>query len=86
MSDADLAELQRLAEEAELWTIYPQFYVMREDEVCIDGMMIILERRTATNYSYSEGNAQCTLGRSQLAVAAKMMEMAGRPGLKSLLP
>ena len=83
---ADFEALQALVAEAGLWSSYPQFYVEAETapgsgEICLDGLTVVLERVDARGYRYSEGNAQCTLGREQLRVVAKLFELANRPGL-----
>lgn len=84
---SDFEELQHLIRQANLWSIYPQFFVVGDDDnsICIDGMSVILERRNEGGYRYSEGNAQCTLGDAQRAVAAKMMQMANHADLQGLL-
>ena len=86
VSEKDYQELQQLIRDAKLWSIYPEFYQFTDDRaICIDGMLVIFERTNAAGYRYSEGNAQCTLGAGQLAVAAKFMEIAKHSGLERLL-
>lgn len=80
----DFAALEGLIAEAGLWRIDPQFYVETgSDEICLDGLTVVFERVDASGYRYAEGNAQCTLGRAQLRVVAKIFELANRPGLAS---
>ena len=87
VSKNDFDELALAATQAKLWDIYPQFFVRNAvpNEICVDGMMLVFERVDATGYRYAEGNAQCALGQAQLAVAAKLMTIAGRPDLERFL-
>jgi len=87
VTGADVAELIRLIDDAGLWRVYPQFWVSDDgpNEICIDGITVVFERSSASGYGYSEGNAQCTMGQNQKAVAAKMMQMAGRADMEMLL-
>ena len=85
VNDADIADLQVLFAKAKLWSTYPQFFVTGRDEICLDGETIVLEKVDRDGYRYAEGNAQCTLGPAQLAVAAKLLNMAHHPELRNLL-
>jgi hypothetical protein len=85
--DADYKELLELIDKSDLWTIYPEFWVLKPSsgEICIDGEPIVFERVNAQGYRYSEGNAQCTLAPKQLAVAAKLIQMSGQRDQEWLL-
>jgi hypothetical protein len=76
VSPADLAALDGLVAKSKLWTIYPEYWHLREGDICVDGVEMVMERATAEGYRVSEANAQCTAPASMLAVAAKMVDMA----------
>jgi hypothetical protein len=80
-------ELSLLIREAGLWSVYPEFRrrPLPENEICLDGENVIFEKADDAGYRYSEGNAQCDLGERQIAVAAKMLELAHRKALQDLL-
>lgn len=87
VSREQLTKLEKNIEAAGLWTIFPQFFVEEpgRDDICIDGMTVILERVDTRGYRYAEGNAQCTLGALQTAVAETLVRMAKQPDLMTLL-
>jgi hypothetical protein len=85
VKEADLAELLALIARAKLWSIYPQFYVGDSKEICLDGETVVLEKVDRDGYRYAEGNAQCTLGPAQRAVAAKLLDMAHHPELERVV-
>lgn len=79
VSAAEMAELRALIARSGLWEIYPQFWNEDPDDFCLDGVTVIFERVDASGYRYAQGNSPCTLGRDQLAVAARIMHLAGEP-------
>jgi len=88
VSGVDVQELEALIAKSKLWEIYPQFWqstATGPGAICLDGMTVIFETVSSAGYRYSEGNAQCTLAPAQLAVAAKLMRMAGHTDLERLL-
>jgi hypothetical protein len=71
----DLARLDVLIAQSRLWRLYPEYW--ESEDICVDGVQLIMERATAEGYRFSEANAQCTAPRDYLEVAAQMIDMAG---------
>lgn len=71
------------AAKGRLWTLYPETWdVSDEDEqICLDGIDILLERVDSKGYGISQGNSPCTAPQEMLDVMNKMIETAGlKPG------
>jgi hypothetical protein len=76
VSAAAVARLDALISQSKLWGIYPQYWQYPAGEICVDGVEMIMERASTQGYRFSEGNAQCTMPSSVLAVAAQMIDIA----------
>jgi hypothetical protein len=78
----ELANLDALVAKSNLWKTYPEYWVFGKEanEICLDGVELIVERATADGYRFSEGNAQCTAPRSMLLLAAEMIRLAHSRG------
>lgn len=78
--------LQALIADAGLYEFYPEVWeYSNEDEICIDGMQILLERRDHTGYGVSMANAQCTAPVKVRAIAQKFIDIAGDKRANRLL-
>lgn len=72
---ADFASLQALIAKSTVWEVYPEFWPFYD--VCLDGVGIVMERRTIEGYRYSEGNVQCSIPSSMRAIAEQVVTLAG---------
>jgi hypothetical protein len=77
VSRARFDTLQRAFQRANLWHLYPEFYPMTGDNICVDGMELIFERADANGYRFSTANAQCTAPGAMLQAAATMIDISG---------
>lgn len=68
--------LRQTFERARLWHIYPEFYQMTGDNICVDGMELIFERADANGYRFSTANAQCTAPPAMIEAAAALIELS----------
>lgn len=75
VSRRQMARLDALIARSGLWGFYPEFW--SSEDICMDGEIMVLERRTPEAYSYSEGNTYCTTPDRVNAVWLKMIELAG---------
>jgi len=86
VSSKEVEQLQTLIADADLYEFYPEVWEYSdEDEICIDGMQILLERRDHTGYGVSMANAQCTAPSEVKAIAQKFIDMAGDKRANRLL-
>jgi hypothetical protein len=76
VSPARLAALDDAIERAGIWKIQPEFWQTPEGEICVDGVMMIMERVDARGYRFSEANAQCSAPGPMLNLAAQMIALA----------
>ncbi|MGF7146836.1 hypothetical protein FHS96_000445 [Sphingomonas zeicaulis] len=75
VSRREMAQLDALIAKSNLWEFHPEFWT--SEDICVDGEIMVLERRTPAAYSYSEGNTYCTTPDKVDAVWLKMIEIAG---------
>jgi hypothetical protein len=72
-----MAELRGLFAPARLWSSQSQVYGMSDEYICIDGEEMAFERANADGYRVAAANAQCGAPSELLAVARKIIELAG---------
>jgi hypothetical protein len=72
-----MAHLDELVRDAGLWTIYPEFYALRDkDAICLDGEALAFERVDSDGYRFSQANAQCDAPKAVLIVAQELLGLA----------
>jgi hypothetical protein len=77
LSIHDFAEFKAVADGSGLWTEYPEFWVFKDkDEMCLDGMEALMERRDGRGYRFSNGNMSCTAPPGMGRLAEKMIALA----------
>jgi aspartate/tyrosine/aromatic aminotransferase len=77
LSKRAFEDFKAVAEDSGLWTQYPEFWVLKdEDEICVDGMEALLERRDSRGYKFSHGNTSCTSPPGMGRLAEKMIALA----------
>jgi hypothetical protein len=78
-------ELKRRIEAASMFKFYPEVWGSSEDEICLDGNMLIFERRTNDGYAVSSANAQCEAPPHLRQVAQHFVAMSGEKDAAGLL-
>lgn len=76
LTPAQYAAFLRRAEESGLWSIHPEYWALGNDEVCLDGMEAIVERRDARGYRYSQANTSCASPVGMDRLIADMVDLA----------
>lgn len=85
-SHRDVQEIVRIAEEGRIWSIHPQFWVLADpDDICIDGIDVVLERVDSAGYRFSQANVSCAAPHAFRRIAERMFEIAREERLKRLL-
>jgi hypothetical protein len=74
---AQFEALGRAFQRANLWHLYPEFYSMTGDNICVDGMEMIFEHVDANGYRFSTANAQCTAPATMIEAAEQVIRIAG---------
>ena len=86
VSQPELRELDALIAQSPLWQTYPEYWVFTNpDDLCIDGVVLALERVNADGYRISQANAQCTAPPAYRAIVAHMMNISGETDLLAWL-
>jgi hypothetical protein len=76
LSKREFADFKAVAEDSGLWNQYPEFWVLTDkDEICLDGMEALLERRDSHGYRFSNGNTSCTAPPGMGRLAEKMITL-----------
>jgi hypothetical protein len=81
----DFEELKTRINVANMFKFYPEVWNSSGDEICLDGNMLIFERRTLDGYSVSSANAQCEAPHQLHQVAQHFVAMSGEKGAAGLL-
>lgn len=77
LSRREFEEFKGVAEASGLWTKYPEFWVSTDaDEMCLDGMEALMERRDNRGCRFSHGNTSCTSPPGMGRLAEKMIVLA----------
>ena len=83
---AQFDALQQRIRQSRLWQTYPQYwYLSEEDNICVDGMELVMERVDAAGYRFAHANAQCGAPADMLAVASAMIDLSREPNVGGLL-
>lgn len=78
-------ELKIRIEAANMFKFYPEVWSSSDDEICLDGNMLIFERRTKDGYAVSSANAQCEAPYKLHEVAQQFVAMSGEKDAAGLL-
>jgi hypothetical protein len=81
----DFLELKTRIDAARMFKFFPEVWGGSDDEICLDGNMLVFERRSKESYSVSSANAQCDAPPLVHAVAEKFVAMSGEKVAAGLL-
>lgn len=81
----EVGRLMTAFEAARLWQIYPQFWDVPKDYICIDGEELIFERARIDGYRFAEANAQCEAPAKVVEAARLFIHLAREPSALRLL-
>jgi hypothetical protein len=82
----DFVELKSRIDAANMFKFYPEVWTKDvEDLICLDGNMLVFERRSSDGYAVSSANAQCEAPAQLHAVAQQFVKMSGAKGASGLL-
>ena len=77
LSQRDFSEFKKASDDSGLWGAHPEFWVFKnENDICLDGMEVLLERLDADGYRFSNANTSCTSPAGMNRLAEKMVELA----------
>ncbi len=80
-----IVALRGLIADAGMWKHFPEYWVTKEEDICLDGEQLVFERRDAAGYRISLANAQCTASAKLLAVAEEFLQIAAAEDTRKLL-
>jgi hypothetical protein len=80
----DVQELKTRIEAANMFKFYPEVWGDTEDQICLDGNMLVVERRLKDGYSVSSANAQCAPPQVH-SIARQFVKLSGTEAASALL-
>jgi hypothetical protein len=76
LSAAQLAILDQKIAASGIWKFYPEAFNQGEDEVCLDGIEVVLERNSAKGHQYSNANIVCSVSSGFINVMREILALA----------